>query len=183
MSERRNKILRLCLAAMFAALICVATMVIQIPSPVGGFLNFGDCFILVGAWMLGPVYGFAAGAIGSAMADVFSGYAAYAPATFLIKGAVGLVSALVAHAVVIRRSNLRGVGCAAGAITGELIMAFGYYIYEAQVLGYGFTGAAAAIPMNAVQAAVGAVFGCVIFHVIGRTKVLSKFGGYLCGSA
>lgn len=179
MSTGKNKILRLCLAAMFAALICVATLVIQIPSPVGGFLNFGDCFILVGAWVMGPFYGAAAGAIGSAMADIFSGYAAYAPATFIIKGAIGLLAAVVARAVITHRSSLRGVSCAAGAAAGEIIMVLGYYTYESLVLGYGFVGAAAAIPMNIMQAAAGGVFGCVIFHVIVRTKVLSGSGIYL----
>ena len=39
---------KLVLAAMFAALSCVATMVIQIPSPMSGYVNLGDCFVLLG---------------------------------------------------------------------------------------------------------------------------------------
>ena len=54
---KKMRLLKLVFAAMFAALICVATMVIQIPSPMNGYVNFGDCFILVAAWVLGPVYG------------------------------------------------------------------------------------------------------------------------------
>ena len=57
----KDRLLRICVAAMFTALICVATMIIQIPSPLNGFVNFGDCFILIAAWVLGPWYGFAAG--------------------------------------------------------------------------------------------------------------------------
>ena len=38
---------KLVLAAMFAALSCVATMVIQIPSPMSGYVNLGDCFVLL----------------------------------------------------------------------------------------------------------------------------------------
>ena len=88
-----NKLLMICMTAMFAALICVATMVIQIPSPLGGYVNFGDCFILVAAWVLGPVYGFAAGGIGSALADAFTGYAHYIPGTFVIKGLIAVMAA------------------------------------------------------------------------------------------
>ncbi len=171
---KNNKILRLCIAAMFAALICVATIVIQIPAPMGGFLNFGDCFILVGAWVLGPLYGFAAGAIGSAMADIFTGYAVFAPATFVIKGLIALVAAVIANAIAAKRGSLRTLGYVTGAVAGELIMVFGYYTYEALALGYGFMGAAAGMPMNLMQGAAGIVFGCVIMQVIERTKITEK---------
>ena len=38
-------------AALFAALACVATMVIKIPSPMDGYLNLGDCVVLAA-----PIY-------------------------------------------------------------------------------------------------------------------------------
>ena len=63
-------------AALFAALTCVATMVIKIPSPMDGYLNLGDCVVLAAGWMLAPGYGFAAAGLGSALADLFSGYTA-----------------------------------------------------------------------------------------------------------
>ena len=34
-------------SAMLAALTCVATMVIKIPSPLSGYLNLGDCIVLL----------------------------------------------------------------------------------------------------------------------------------------
>ena len=59
-----KKIRKLVLAALLAALVCVATMVVQIPSPMQGYVNLGDCFVLLSGWLLGPWYGFAAGGIG-----------------------------------------------------------------------------------------------------------------------
>ena len=47
---------------MFAALSCVATMVIQIPI-MTGYLNFGDSLCLLAGWILGLWYGFAAGIV------------------------------------------------------------------------------------------------------------------------
>ncbi len=38
-----SKIKQLTIAALFAALACVATMIIKIPSPLKGYLNIGDC--------------------------------------------------------------------------------------------------------------------------------------------
>ena len=49
------KIRKLVLAALFAALCTVMTLVIQIPSPMQGYVNLGDCAVLLSAWVLGPV--------------------------------------------------------------------------------------------------------------------------------
>ncbi|MBR6694535.1 MAG: ECF transporter S component, partial [Clostridia bacterium] len=57
MNTRTKKIV---MAALMAALACVATMIIKIPSPLKGYLNLGDCIVLVSGWMLSPTYGFLA---------------------------------------------------------------------------------------------------------------------------
>lgn len=59
---KQTKLRTLILAAMFAALTCVATMIIHIPSPIGGYFNLGDCMVLLSAFVLGPVWGTAAAA-------------------------------------------------------------------------------------------------------------------------
>ena len=60
------KLQKLVLAALFAALTYVATNIIHMPTPVtNGYVNLGDCMVLLGAFLLGPVYGAAAGGIGS----------------------------------------------------------------------------------------------------------------------
>ena len=52
-----KKIRTMVMAAVLAALTCVATMVVQIPSPMNGFVNLGDCFVLLSGWLLGPWWG------------------------------------------------------------------------------------------------------------------------------
>ena len=86
------KIKKIVLTALIAALVYVATSIITIPSPLKGYLNLGDGFVLLCGFMLSPVYGFLAAGIGSALADLLLGYATYAPATFLIKGMMALVA-------------------------------------------------------------------------------------------
>jgi len=61
------------MTALLAALACIATMVIRIASPTGGYLNLGDVIVLLAAYLLGPVYSAVAAGVGSAMADVLSG--------------------------------------------------------------------------------------------------------------
>ncbi len=174
----KDKLLRICMTAMFAALICVATMLIQIPSPLNGYVNFGDCFILIAAWILGPVYGFAAGGIGSALADYFTGYIHYIPGTLIIKGMIAVAAALICRALLKKSQKLAFPAYIASAAVGEIIMVGGYYLYAALLLGKSFAGAAASVPGNLVQGAFGVVCGVVIIRIIARTKVLNRFGTY-----
>ena len=88
----KTKTQKIVMASLLAALCCVATMIIKIPSPLKGYLNIGDCIVLLSGWILSPLYGFLAAGLGSALADVFSGYVTYAPATFIIKGLMVLIA-------------------------------------------------------------------------------------------
>ena len=94
MKKRNETIRMLVLSAMFAALCCVTTMLVQFPT-VAGYTNIGEGMCLLAGLVLGPWYGFFAAGIGSALADLISGYAYYVPATFVIKGLVALVAALL----------------------------------------------------------------------------------------
>lgn len=82
-SSSRTRLLAM--TALFAALGCVATTVIKVPSPTGGYMNLGDTAVLLGAYFLGPAYGALAGGIGPALADLLGGYPMYVPGTLLSK--------------------------------------------------------------------------------------------------
>ena len=162
-----KKIRKIVLAALLAALVCVATMVVQIPSPMQGYVNLGDCFVLLSGWLLGPWYGFAAG-IGSMLADLFLGYGHYAPGTLIIKGAMALVAALMYE-----KMGRTMASRIAGGVVGEIIMVLGYFGYASLLLGKGLA-AAASIPGNIFQGAVGLVVGVLLVTVLERAKVTEK---------
>ena len=82
------------MAALMAALICVATFVVRIPTPLHGYVNLGDCLVLFAASILSPWYAALAAGLGSALADLISGYVIYAPATFVIKALMALLFCL-----------------------------------------------------------------------------------------
>ena len=163
-----KKIRTMVLAAVLAALACVATMVVQIPSPMNGYVNLGDCFVLLSGWLLGPWWGAAAGGIGSMLADLLLGYGHYAPGTLVIKGLMALAAALLYKAL--------GKNTAASLVSGlvgEVIMVAGYFGYAALLLGKGI-GAAASVPGNLVQGAVGLVAGFLLLQVARRTHLEEK---------
>ena len=96
---RDANIKKLVLAALMAALTYVATSIVQIPSPMQGYVNLGDCIVLLSGWILGPWWGAAAGGIGSMLVDLLGGYGHYAPGTLIIKGCMALVAALIVKAM------------------------------------------------------------------------------------
>ncbi len=166
--NRSEQVRTLTLAAVFTALICAATMVIQIPSPMTGYVNLGDAVVLLAAFLLGFPYGAAAAGIGSAMADVFTGYLHYAPGTFLIKGLMAVIAALI-----YRRCRRAGVSvpisAALSGIAAEIIMVVGYFLYAWLLLGHGLA-AASSIPGNAVQGIVGCVIAAILGTLLEKTK-------------
>lgn len=161
---KNDKIKKIVWAGLFTALTTVATMVIQIPSPTGGYVNAGDAVVILGAFLLGPGWGALAAGLGSALADLFAGYVIYAPATFVIKG----LMALCAGALIRRGKGGRSLGFAvAGSVLAEIVMIAGYFAFTATVLGFGL-GAVAEIPGNAVQAVFGAAAGTALFFALIR---------------
>ena len=115
-----QKARKLVLSALMAALVYVATSIIQIPSPVNGYVNLGDCFVLLSGWLLGPWYGAAAAGIGSMLVDLLSGYGHYVPGTLIIKGVDALAAALIFRAMGRSKTALLVSGT-----VGEIIMVVG----------------------------------------------------------
>ena len=175
---KNKKIQTLVLTALLAALTCVATMVIQIPSPTGGFFNLGDCVVLLSAFLLGPIYGMAAAGIGSAFADILSGYFIYAPGTLVIKGLMALAAALIYRSFTKRRSGFGSAlaGAVVGGIAAELIMVAGYFLYELPMYGFGAC-LTSALTTNLPQAGVGLVAGVCLYTLLDRSKVTGKIAG------
>ncbi|MBE6957313.1 MAG: ECF transporter S component [Ruminococcaceae bacterium] len=159
----KNKRLRkLVLTALFAAMTTVATLILQIPIPGGGYVNPGDCIILLCAWLLGPAAGAAAGGLGAALADLLAGYALYAPGTLIVKALMGLCAGVF----LCRRTSRLSLRLAGGAMA-EAVMVLGYFAYEALVLGVGM-GAVAGLPGNAIQAVFGLAAAVAIFPLLRR---------------
>ena len=149
-------------SALMASLACVATMIISIPTPLQGYIHLGDAIVLLCGWTLGPIYGVAAAAIGSALADMLSGYLVYAPATFVIKGLSALVGCLVYILMSKKKKSIWGL--VISAIAAELLMVALYYVFEGFM--YGFAASLVNIPANLIQGAGGVIFGTVLMKAL-----------------
>ena len=166
--KNSNHIKKLVLTALFAAITCIFTMIHLFPSPLGGYIHIGDCFVLLSGFYLGPIYGACAAGIGSCLADLFAGYPIYAIATFIIKFLMALVAALIFK----KTSGMKFpiVGKIIGGLVAELIMIVGYYLFSAVFLGAGFAAGLATIWGDLFQGGMGIVFAVIISEILRKSK-------------
>lgn len=111
---------------LMTAVIIIATVIVKIPA-INGYLNFGDCFVILSGIMLGPLYGGLSAGIGSALSDIISGFAFYAPATFVIKFLMSVISFYI----------YKKHGAVLSAVLAEIIMVLGYFLFETVIYGIG----------------------------------------------
>lgn len=125
-----SKLKKIVLTALFAALSCVATMSIKLPTPgTGGYIHPGDAMVILSGVVLGPWWGLLAGGIGSAMADLLGGYFVYVPITFAIKGLVAVCAGLL-YQKIGHTSKSRYAAVILGGIADIILVAGGYCFCE-----------------------------------------------------
>lgn len=154
----------LVMTALFAALACVATMSIRIPTPgTGGYIHLGDSIVILCGVFLNPAAAFLAAGLGSCMADLLGGYFIYVPITFFIKGLVALAAGYL-YRFLSRKTKTPYPAVAACGIIDILLVTGGYGICE--VFLYGAGAALASVPANMIQGISGLIISCVIFPLL-----------------
>lgn len=159
----------LVMAALLIAITCISTMLIKIPTPGFGYIHPGDGFVILCGLLLGPWAGALCAGIGSALADLFSGYLIYVPATFIIKALCALLAALILKRFLQLGSRPARIGgMILGGIVAEAVMVGGYFLYEAFIIGttVGLFAALASVPFNIVQGVFGVLISSVIYPIV-----------------
>ncbi len=163
---------KLVITALFAALTCVATLVIQIPSGMGGgYVNLGDGMVLISAYILGPLFGGVAAGVGSCIADIASGYAAFALPTLIIKFIMAVASGRLF--VMLKKKNKISILIACG-IAGQFIMTMGYFLTEIWLSG-SVAVAAAGIYGSLVQSVFGLAASTVLYKALCSNTMLNNY--------
>jgi len=151
---------------LFIALVAVCTMIVRYPIPqTNGYVNLGDSMVLLSASFFGPVGGFIAGGIGSALADILGGFPQWAMWTLIIKGIEAL---LVAGLIIIlrvqkKRISLPLILC---FIVATAWMVLGYFI--AETIMYDEKAALAEVPFNILQAFGSVVLATLMYPVFNK---------------
>lgn len=145
------------------ALVSLVTFFVRVPLPTGGYLNIGDIAVVFAGLVLGDLAGATggwlgaiAGGLGSALADIFGGFAVFAPVTLVAKGLEGGLAGLAAG----RRAWVQ----AALLACGGLAMMAVYFIGETIMPNIGLQGALSELLPNLIQAVSGFVGGRLAFE-------------------
>ncbi|MFE4351380.1 ECF transporter S component [Peribacillus butanolivorans] len=151
--------------ALFIALTLVATMFINIKLPImgnGGLIHLGNVPLFIAAMVYGKKTGAIAGAFGMAFFDLISGWAAWAPFTFIIVGTMGFLAGLISEKVPGKRVFVYTLAVAVALI----IKIVGYYFVE--VILYGnWIQPFGSIPGNVMQVVIA---GIIVVPLAERLK-------------
>ena len=162
------------LASLFAAMVTVGTMAIQVPTPTKGYIHIGDTLVYLSGILLGNVYGFLAAAFGSFLADFFSGYLVYAVPTFMIKGIDALAVGLIYRALSknTEKISVKIFNFVIAISVGTLIMIGGYYLFESAL--YGYKAALLGVVPNIVQGIGGGAIALPILIALEKIGITYK---------
>lgn len=184
-----QNIKKLVVAALLAAMTCIATMIIKFPTPTFGYIHLGDGFVLLCGVVLGPIGGALAAGIGSMFSDIFSGYVSFAPATLIIKALTGGIAGLLFHKLqhTKKADRNRFAALIIGGIIGEAIMVIGYFAYEAVIaalgsgafnqatLAAGIASSATGVPFNIVQGIVGIIISVLLLPILSKVPDIREW--------
>lgn len=118
---------KLAIASVFAALVCIATIIFVISVPATtGYFNIGETVIYVAALLFGSYVGAFAGGVGAAIADMLVA-PIFAPATLVVKGCEGAIVGFLNKKVFLSapKSNWRIYTILLGVVVGILLAVTG----------------------------------------------------------
>ena len=91
MAGENRTALRISLVAIMTAIVAVFTIIIRIPSPIGGYISLCDAAVTFVAYAFGPFTGLIAGGLGAAFADLLGGFPQWALISFIVHGVEALL--------------------------------------------------------------------------------------------
>jgi uncharacterized membrane protein len=151
---------RLALIALLSSLIMVSTFFINIPLTItgGGLFHLGRIFIFLIALTLGNKYSIA-GAIGLTMFDLLSGYAIWAPVTFVASFGMAILVARIGF----RKQSYITIILA--QLSGAVFATFLYYIYEALFIST-FTAALVSASVESIGMGISIVASTILYPIV-----------------
>lgn len=156
-------------SGLFTAMVFIATMFINIRLPIsvnGGLIHFGNVILFTVAIVFGKRKGAVAGAFGMGLFDIVSGWAAWAPFTFIIRGVMGYLAGSIANS---RGKDGRSfVFNLLAIVLSGIWMLAGYYAAEVILYGNWLTPVTS-IPGNVAQLVLG-LLALVLVPLLKRIK-------------
>lgn len=164
----KNKVKKVCLAGLMAAMVFIFTFTFKVPIGPLGYAHLGDAFIIIAVWILGGKQAWFPAALGAGLADFASGYVMWIAPTVIVKTLMAITIFLVAEKVF----NSKTIGYILGIIAGAVVHIAGYSVAW-YIIG-GKAGLTGAIVPLVIQTVVGAVLGVVLISILNSTGAGKK---------
>lgn len=189
-SKHRSIVLKICMAAVMAALVAVGSYIqVQIPSILGtSRFHLGNVMCALCGLLLGPWWGALASGLGSALYDLLLDPTRFAefPITFFTKAVYGLVAGAVFFKVFKGRSNYvsEAVSTAAAAVSYIVIYLAKSYFYNGLLIkglvpGAAWLGVLEKVPSSVFNGVVALVFAPILGVAIRRALKAAHLGAKL----
>ena len=177
MNKTNEAVYKVPLTGLFAAMSYVVFTFLQfkitLPGGDATSIHLGNAVCVLGALLLGGMYGGLGGAIGMTIGDLFDPvYVIYAPKTFILKLCIGLITGLVAHKLgKINKSSDRKhilkwtiLAAAAGLLFNVIFDPLVGYFYKLLILGK--PAAELALAWNVASTSINAVTSAIVSVLI-----------------
>ena len=186
MSKQGLRVRKLAASGVICALSYVLFTFVKIPMPGNASaIHLGNAVCVLGALLLGGVYGGFAAALGLTIADLTSPvFFVYAPTTFVLKFLIGIITGVIAHRIG-KINTLNDTKKVFKWTVAAAICGLGFNMVAAPIVGYfyqililGKTAADIALSFNIAASAINAVtsvFIAVIVYMAAR-PALRKLG-------
>lgn len=174
---KNEKLLKLVMTGVFAALSYVVFTFLQIKITLPGgdatSIHLGNAVCVLGALLLGGLYGGTGGAIGMTIGDLLDPYyILYAPKTFILKLCIGLITGLIAHRlghISTEKDNARVLKWTIAAAAGGLLFNVVFdpligYFYKRLILGR--PAADVTLAWNIASTSINAVTSTVVSVIV-----------------
>lgn len=155
---------RICLTAVFMALVCISTMFFKVPIPLG-YAHLGNGFILLGCFYMGNPSTIAIGGIGSCLADLLGGFPEWILPTLIIKSLMGFSMGLI-----MKKNALFSIRTLLASISAIIIMVAGYFISGTILYGSAVTSATQ-LPGLISEG----IIGIILFYILGAALNKAHF--------
>ncbi|MBN1834790.1 MAG: ECF transporter S component [Spirochaetales bacterium] len=163
----RSPAFRIASLAVLTAVTAVFTYMVRIPvAPTRGYLNLGDVAIYFTAFSFGPVTALISGGLGTALADMISGYSQWAPISLVVHGLQGLVAGLIGGILGKGPRRVFNPYWLVGAAAGTVLMCGGYLLSGTFMVGFG--AALVELPGNLLQNLAGIAGGIPLAMAVRR---------------
>lgn len=176
-----TNILDIVQVAIMAAIICVVTFTIKVPT-YAGYTHLGDSMVLLSVVLLGRKKGVLSSAIGMGMADIISGYLIWAPFTIVIKGLMAFIAGTIIYKNKEKQETLSIK--LLGFISAGMWMIVAYYLagaiiarfimLESATLNQALLISLKDIPSNIAQAVVGIVIALPLGKALKKSNLMKS---------